>query len=431
MTRLKALPDRIERSVRARARGLVRAALLRYVRSEPSAEERASADRRVVILLTSPWGMGGTIRTTLNLAAYLADHYEVEIIGVGRTREEPFFGDFPPAVRVTALEDRRKHVLEGTLPFLQRRLREVPSVFMHPDDKTFKGWSMWIDLRLARRLRGRAGYLMTTRPGLNLIAADLDLPGFVTIGQEHMHFYNHAKPLRKSMRRQYGRLDALAVLTERDRNTYEDRLHKPTRIVRIPNAVRDMGPGQADLDAKVVLAAGRLSPQKGFDMLVEAWAQVAPQHPGWRLRICGGGKLQKKISGLIEEHDLGESVSLEEAARDLGGEMNRCSIFVMSSRFEGFPLILLEAMSKSMAVASFDCPTGPADIVDDHRNGLLVPPKDVGALAAAIDELISDDDLRHRCGAAAAATTRDYSMASIGAQWDELLSDLAPRLRSS
>ena len=430
MKRLQALPGRVQRSARARSRGLFRAALVRYMRAAPSAEERASADRRVVILLGSPWGMGGTIRTTLNLAAYLADHYQVEIIGVGRTRDEPFF-EFPPGVRVTALSDRRKQVMEGKLPLLQRRMRKLPSVFMHPEDKSARAWNTWVDLRLARSLRGRAGYLMATRPGLNLIAAELDLPGFVTIGQEHMHFRHHVKPLRKAMRRQYGRLDALAVLTERDRATYEERLHKPPRIVRIPNAVRDMGPGKADLDAKVVLSAGRLSPQKGFDMLVEAWAQIAPRHPDWRLRICGGGKLQKKIAGLIEELDVGGSATLEPAAPDLGGEMNRCSIFVMSSRFEGFPLILLEAMSKSMAVASFDCPTGPADIVDDHRNGLLVPPKDVDALAAAIDELISDDALRHRCGDAAVATTRDYSMAAIGAQWDALLSDLAPRLRSS
>ena len=429
MSRLGDLPGRVQRSARARLRRGVRQALIRYARKQPSAEELASAERRVVILLGSPWGMGGTIRTTLNLAAYLADHYEVEIIGAGKTRDDPFF-PFPTGVRVTALQDRRSGVMEGKLPPLQRWLRGMPSVFMHPSDKSAKAWNMWADLRLARALRGRAGYLMATRPGLNLIAAELDLPGFVTIGQEHMHFHHHVKPLRKSMRRLYGRLDAFTVLTEQDKATYGRLMHEPTHIVRIPNAVREMGPGRADLDSKVVLSAGRLSPQKGFDMLIEAWARVAPKHPDWRLRICGGGKLQKKITRLIGEHAVGDTAVLEPAAPDLGGEMNKCSIFVMSSRFEGFPLILLEAMSKGMAVASFDCPTGPADILDDHRNGLLVPPKDVDALAAAIEELISDDDLRRRCGQAAVGTTGDYSMAAVGAQWDELLAGLAPELRT-
>jgi glycosyltransferase involved in cell wall biosynthesis len=429
--RLQALPGRVQRSARARFRRRLRGLLVRYARAEPSAEERAGAERRVVILLGNAWGMGGTIRTTLNLAEYLAESYEVEIVSIGRWRDKPFFERFPPGVRVVTLEDKRKRVLAGKLPFLQRRLRAIPSVLMDPSDKTYAtGWNLWIDIKLVHRLRGRAGYLMTTRPGLNLIAADLDLPGFVTIGQEHMHFYNHVKPLRKSIRQKYERLDTLTVLTERDKTTYEDRLHAPTRIVRIPNAVRDMGAGRADLDAPVMLAAGRMSPQKGFDMLVQAWAQVAPRHPDWRLRICGDGKLRKKVERLIEENDLAGSVSLEPAARDLGGEMDKCSVFVMSSRFEGFPLILLEAMSKGMAVASFDCPTGPADIVDDHRNGLLVPPKDVDGLAAAIGELASNDGLRRRCGEAAVETAGQYSMAAIGAQWDDLLRDLAPKLRA-
>ena len=429
MRKARRFAGRARRALRGRIRRRVRGLLVRYARAEPRPEERASAERRVVILLTHAWGMGGTIRTTLNLAAYLADRYDVEIISVQRLRDEPFF-PFPDGVRVTVLEDRRKKVLAGRLPLVRRWLRRLPSVFMHPNDLTYKGWSMWLDVQLVRRLRGRAGYLMGTRPGLNLIAGALDLPGFVAIGQEHMHFHKHVKPLRLSMRRDYRKLDALTVLTAEDKSTYDRVLKDPPPVLHIPNAVRDMGPGRADLDAPVVLAAGRLSPQKGFDMLVEAWAQVAPRHPEWRLRICGRGKLQDTIDGLIAEHSLADSVSLEPAAADLGGEMNRCSIFVMSSRFEGFPLILLEAMSKGMAIATFDCPTGPRDIVDDHRNGLLVPAKDVDALAAAIDELVSDADLRRRCGAAAVETAREYSMPAIGAQWDALLADLAPRLRS-
>jgi hypothetical protein len=87
---------------------LVRAALLRYVRAQPRPQDRAGADRRVTIMLTTAWGMGGTIRANLNLARHLAGAgYDVEIISVGRHRDEPFFGAFPPGVRVVALEDRR------------------------------------------------------------------------------------------------------------------------------------------------------------------------------------------------------------------------------------------------------------------------------------------------------------------------------------
>jgi glycosyltransferase involved in cell wall biosynthesis len=402
---------------------LVREALLRYVRAAPRPEDRVGAERRVFILITTAWGMGGTIRANHNLAGYLAAHgYEVEMISVGRHRDVPFFGEFPPGVRVVALEDRRRG---ARVRLLQRLLRTRSSVFMHPADRTAQGSNLWTDVRLVRRLRRRCGFLIATRPGLNLIAAELSPPGLILIGQEQMHLDHHVDDLRRAMPRLYPRLDALAVLTERDGQSYAAHLNGGVRTVRIPNTVReDMGAGRADLSARTALAAGRLSPQKGYDMLIPAWAAVAAKHPDWRLRICGDGKERGKLEVLIREHHVGDSVSLEGPARDLGTDMEQASMFVLSSRHEGLPLVLLEAMSKGMAVVSFDCPTGPADVIEDHRNGLLVPPRDVDALAAAIIEMIEDDELRERCAAGAAETARDYRMAAVGPRWEALMREL-------
>ena len=97
-------------------------------------------------------------------------------------------------------------------------------------------------------------------------------------------------------------------------------------------------------------------------------------------------------------------MTIEGPAEDIGTDMADASVFVLSSRFEGFPLILLEAMSKGMGIVSFDCPTGPADIVDDHRNGLLVPHEDVEGLSRAIREIVEDEELRRRTAAAAIET---------------------------
>ena len=97
-------------------------------------------------------------------------------------------------------------------------------------------------------------------------------------------------------------------------------------------------------------------------------------------------------------------MTIEGPAEDIGADMAEASVFVLSSRFEGFPLILLEAMSKGMGIVSFDCPTGPADIVDDHRNGLLVPHEDVEGLSRAIREIVEDEELRRRMAAAAIET---------------------------
>jgi glycosyltransferase involved in cell wall biosynthesis len=429
MNDLRRVLGRLERAGRARVRTATRAALLRLARAEPTPEERAAADSRVVILLTTAWGMGGTIRAAFNVAGYLAGHFDVEIVSIGRGRAQPFFGAFPPGVRVVTLEDRRPSVLGGRLPLVQRLLRRFPSVLMHPHDRTYKGWNLWVDLRLVRHLRRRAGYVIGTRPGLNLLAADLALPGFVAIGEEQMHFAHHRPELRGAMKRAYRRLDALVVLTDRDRRTYEQRLDGPANVVRIPNAIGDLDGRRADLDAKVVLAAGRLSPQKGFDLLIDAWGRIAPAHPDWRLRLCGEGPLRDELAARIRDRGLSGSISFEGAARDLGAEMERASVFVLSSRFEGLPLILMEAMGRGMAVASFDCPTGPSDLIDDRVNGLLVPQGDVAALAGAIGDLLADAELRHRCGPAAVETARRYTMPVVGPMWDELLRGLAPAAR--
>jgi glycosyltransferase involved in cell wall biosynthesis len=400
----------------------VRSALRHYVRAEPRAADRAGAERRVFILITTAWGMGGTIRANLNLARYLAaEGYEVEIISVGRHRDAPFFGEFPPGVRVVALEDRRRGA--RMLP-LQRLLRGRSSVFMHPADRTAQGANLWVDVKLVRRLRRRCGFLITTRPGLNLLAADLAPPGLILIGQEQMHLHHHVKGLRKAMPKLYPRLDALAVLTERDGESYAAHLNGGVRTVRIPNTVRDMGPGRADLESRIALTAGRLTPQKGYDLLIPAWAQVATKHPEWRLRICGEGKDRGKLEALIAEHGLAEKISLEGPARDLAADMEKAAMFVLSSRTEGLPLVLLEAMSKGLGIVSYDCPTGPADVIEDHRNGILVPPQDVDALAAAIVEMIEDDELRRRCAAAAVDTARGYRMDAVGPRWEALLSEL-------
>jgi glycosyltransferase involved in cell wall biosynthesis len=400
----------------------VRAALLRYVQAQPRPEDRAGAERRVFILITTAWGMGGTIGTTLNLARYLAaEGYEVEIISVGRHRDVPFFGKFPPGVRVVALEDRRRG---ARVRPLQRLLRTRSSVFMHPADRTAQGSNLWTDLRLVRRLRRRCGFLIATRPGLNLIAAELAPPGLILVGQEHMHLHHHVDELRRAMPRLYPRLDTLTVLTDGDGRSYAELLNGGVRTVTIPNTVRDMGAGRADLTSRTALAAGRLTPQKGYDMLLKAWVTVAERHPDWRLRICGHGGERDRLGSLVRELELAGTVSLEGPAKDLGADMEQASLFVLSSRHEGLPLVLLEAMSKGMAVVSFDCPTGPADVIEDRRNGLLVPPRDVEALAAAIVGMIEDDDLRRRCADGAIETARGYRMESVGPRWEALLRGL-------
>jgi glycosyltransferase involved in cell wall biosynthesis len=396
------------------------------VRGRGGQEAATNADRRVVILLASAWGLGGTIRAAHNLAGYLVGNYDVEIVSVFRRRDEPFF-PFPPGLEVTALDDLRKGATPRRLRLLRSILRRCPSVLMHPADRAAHVANLWVDFGLVRRLRGKSGFLIATRPGLNLMAADLAPPGLITIGEEQMHLRAHSWPLRGAMRRLYPRLDYLVTLTEQDMHEYEklfaESPNRP-RLAHIPNTVGDIGGPQADLGARTILAAGRLTAQKGFDLLIPAFKRTASAHPDWRLRICGKGHLRNELQKQIDEEGLAEVVRLA-GPQDMAKEMATASIFVLSSRFEGFPLILIEAMSKGMAVVSFDCPTGPREVIRDHENGLLVPPLDVDALANAILELVEDEDLRRRCGPAAAETAGRYRIEAVGPQWEALFEGLA------
>jgi glycosyltransferase involved in cell wall biosynthesis len=406
---------------------LLRVAFALGGQRRPSADGERT-DRRLYVLLLHAWGMGGTIRTTLNLAGHLAQGREVEVISVIRTRERPFF-PFPEGVKVTALDDRRQGASHG----LSRRvLGALPSLLVHPDDHAFARCSLWTDLMLLRKLRSLPpGTLLTTRPGFNVLAMKVAPPWLARVAHEHMNFHSHGEAMTAEIHRRYSQLDGLVVMSEGDERDYGRLLSSSRALVRrIPNALPELDGGVSPLEANVVVAAGRLLSQKGFDLLIPAFAPVARAHPDWRLRIYGNGRERGELERLIEQHELRDNVLLMGATERLGEELAKASIFVLSSRFEGFGLVLVEAMSKGLPVVSFDCPRGPSEIVDDGRDGILVPDGDVEALGRAMLELIEDEGRRRRYGAAALEKARRYDIGAVGPRWEALLEEVS-RSRAS
>ena len=388
--------------------------------------------RKVHVLLMNAYGMGGTIRTTLNLVEHLAETHDVELISVIRRRERPIFR-FPDGVKVTVLDDRRRSAQQGRGGRLARRLRSWPSMLIHPDDWAFAASSPWTDLQMIRKLRSlEGGVLITTRPAFNLVAAKLAPARVIAVGQEHLNFHAHRPGLVREIRRHYSKLDAVVVLTHDDQRDYSEVLAgAQTRVERITNALPRLKGEPARAREKVVLAAGRVTWQKGFDLLIEAFIPVAEKHPDWKLRIYGDGARFERLRKRVIRRGVYNNVFLMGATRRLGELMSRASLFALSSRYEGFGMVIVEAMSKGLPVVSFDCPRGPADIIDSGSDGILVPNGDVERFTAALIELIEDDERRAAYGAAALEKARTYDIGEIGAQWESLLDELASRNRQT
>ena len=226
----------------------------------------------------------------------------------------------------------------------------------------------------------------------------------------------------------------MVTLTEGDAQAYRELLGPVAKVHSVPNAVPDIGQVRAaiDPDTKVVVAAGRLARQKGFDRLVAAWASVARKHPDWRLDIFGHGD-DVSLQARIDKKKLTEVVTLRGFTNEPYQRFAESAIYALSSRSEGFPMVLLEAMGCGLPLVSFDCQTGPADIIQDGKNGLLVPDGDIKGLAAALNRLIEDPALRRQMGAAGVELAKEYAPDRIAARWEHLFEELqqAPRRRSA
>jgi len=187
------------------------------------------------------------------------------------------------------------------------------------------------------------------------------------------------------------------------------------RVIPNPRTFAPQKP--ANLEARQVLAAGRYSVQKGFDRLLQAWRIADTQ--GWTLRIAGEGDR----SALGDPSLLGPDVILG-PAEDMAKEYLGSSIYALSSRYEGLPMVLLEAQAYGLPCVCNTCKCGPRDIITDGLDGLLVPEGDIEGLAAALEKLIGDESLRKEMGAAALRNSENYDMDLIIAKWETLLKEL-------
>jgi glycosyltransferase involved in cell wall biosynthesis len=305
----------------------------------------------------------------------------------------------------------------------------------------------WRRIRLLRQILKRTkpevAVAMMTTANIVLALAARRLSDIVVVGSERIHPPRYPLGwLWEALRRySYSALDSVVALTAESAHWIR-RNTRARRVDVIPN------PANWPLDVqsptvrpetviaagrKMVLAVGRLDVQKGFDCLIDAFAEIAPRHADWDLVILGEGGARNGLEARVRATGLDSRVRLPGRAGNVADWYERADLFVLSSRFEGFPNALVEAMMHGVPCVSFDCETGPKDIIRHEVDGLLVPLGDVGQLVRAMDRLIRDDELRGRLGRAAVDVKDRLAIEKVAEQWITLFGQLSsenPRTRN-
>ncbi|MDE5667986.1 MAG: glycosyltransferase, partial [Duncaniella sp.] len=193
----------------------------------------------------------------------------------------------------------------------------------------------------------------------------------------------------------------------------------------IPNAALPM-PMLSDCGAKRVIAVGRLDYQKGFDRLVDVWDRVCRDRraDGWRLDIFGQGEWRTMLEHMIAERGLSERMAVNAPTCDIASEYANSSILAMTSHYEGFPMVMIEAMSAGLPVVTFDYKCGPRDIITSGKDGVIVADGDNDAFADALLMLMADADMRRAMGSNATEVTDRYSEDRVMGMWTDLFGEI-------
>ena len=220
------------------------------------------------------------------------------------------------------------------------------------------------------------------------------------------------------------RSDYIVTLTEGDKKAYADKLGRKERISTIYNPTMknsNMEPGEKE---NWLITVGHLTKLKGMDLLAKTACTVLTRNPEWKWLIVGDGEERPFLERFIEQHGLENRLILAGKAHDVSQYLRRAQVYVLTSRLEGFGMSMLEAKEFSLPIVGFDVPTGPNEIVSHSVNGLLIPPFDCDAMAAALESLIQDDDLRRSYSRHAYDDIEKFQMEKILSEWNTVLTSL-------
>lgn len=375
---------------------------------------------KLIYCIRATYNPGGMERVLLNKVSYLVREkgWNVTIVTTDQGGRPPFY-PFPEEIRMIDLginyaDDNDKNVLLKISGYLKRRKvhkRKLAAlldkervdivVSLYPSESSFipelkDGSKKVLELHFCKFFRlqyGRSGLL-----------------GLI----DRLRTKQDEKIAR--------RFDKFVVLTNEDKGYWG----AMPNIEVIPNAAMPMGNNLSDGSAKRVIAVGRLDYQKGFDRLIQAW-RIVQQHEtfkDWTLDIFGQGEWKEMLQNMIDKAELNKHTHINKPTNAIGKEYANSSLIVMTSNYEGFGMVLVEAMACGVPAIAFDCKCGPKDIIKNGKNGLLIANGDINGLAEAMMKLMSDRDYRKFLSGNAHRVTATYSEEAVMNQWINLFTSL-------
>ena len=341
----------------------------------------------------------GTQRAVGNLANSLAEKHQVSIISIcGKPGDKSAF-PLNPEIEILNLNIS----LNGN--FIQKLSRRI-SIFFRL--KEVLAQNKFDVVFAARRV---ICFTLAFFPGI-----------YKKVACEHFN-YDQAPLLNKIVRRLlYPRLDAVVLLTHHDAVHY-DFLPERKRFV-IPNTLSFVCNEPSSCEKKRIIALGRLTPQKGFDYLLKAAVKLKREVPDWHIDIFGTGGDELMLKELAKKLQVDDFVSFHPPTKEVTKELCSSGMYVMSSRYEGLPMVLLEAQECGLPIVSFDCPEGPSEVVHDGEDGFLVPLADTNALAEKIITLAKNQEMRKEFGRNAKINCQQFSPEKVGEMWMDLIHKL-------
>lgn len=366
---------------------------------------------KVRFMVYNAYGIGGTVKTVFNFANYMqaTGKFESEIISIRRTRETPML-PLNVGIKVIYLQDARRAAKYSEE---DRILLDQPSKLIHAEEDLYAMFNAYTDKKM-KKVFGEmhGGVLITTMPSFNMLSTQIVDSTVLKIGQEHKSYDDHTPGIQKMIRESYGQLDALTILTEKNRHIYERKIRGNVPIYVLGNGTQRR-PYRVSLKNHIIVAAGRYAEQKGYDMLIRAFALIAREHSDWIIKIYGEGGLTDNYIKLIHEFNLENQIILEPGTDKMDEKLSEAAIHVCSSYYEPFGMVIIEGFAMGLPCISFAC-DGPREIITNGFDGIVVPKEDINALAMAMAKVMDDETYRMYLGKNAYETSKKYDIEVVG-----------------